>query len=458
MNTKKRLIASLLAMAMCFTMLVGSTFAWFTDNASTGVNTIQAGTLRVDLVDEANNSLEGKSLTFKKAGNNELWEPGQTWTLQDVFVKNNGNLALKYRITITGIQGDAELNEVITWTIKVGDETVTLTNGVSQEFKLAANTQSPLLSISGHMDEKAGNQYQGKKIDGISIKVEATQDTVEHDSQNNTYDEDAQYGEDYGVKVASAEELQAALATGDPVKLTTDIELTEALAVTNNAAIELDGNTLTVKNNTSDAIAVSDGATLTISNGELTFAIEDPSYTTTYDAISVTNDTAGTTSQINLNNVKVTLDEPATDWNDGGIHVSATAGNAVLNIGEGTVIDTARHAVFIVEGNAIINMAGGEINISNFATEAGYTMGYGIDIAGPNATFNMTGGKINVNADVYTNAFTVEDDNVTMNISGGEINASGSNTKVIEKYGQCNPTITIADGVVNLTNGAELYR
>ncbi len=458
MNTKKRLVASLLAMAMCFTMLVGSTFAWFTDNASTAVNTIQAGTLRVDLVDDDNNSLEGKSLTFKKAGDNELWEPGQTWTLQDMYVKNNGNLALKYRITITGIEGDAELNEVIDWTIKVGEETVTLTNGVSKDFKLGAYEKSGLLSISGTMDENAGNKYQGMKIDGISIKVEATQDTVEHDSNDNQYDKDAQYGADYSVEVSSVDELQAALATGDPVKLTADIELTETLTVTNNATIELGGNTLTVSKNTSDAIAVSDGATLNISNGELTFDIEDPSYSTTYDAISITNDTAGTTSQVNLNNVKVTLNETASDWNDGTIHVSATAGEAVLNIGEGTVINTDKHLIFVVEDNATVNMDGGEINMENYSTPSGSTMSFGIDLAGPNATFNMTGGKINTVGDTSIDVFSVENDNVVLNILGGEINIASSYSSLVHKYG-CNPTVNIDGGIVNVTGtGSVMYK
>ena len=48
-KTKKSLVLSCLSMLLCLTMLIGSTFAWFTDNASTGVNTIQAGTLDIDL-------------------------------------------------------------------------------------------------------------------------------------------------------------------------------------------------------------------------------------------------------------------------------------------------------------------------------------------------------------------------------------------------------------------------
>lgn len=39
-STKKALIASVLSLVLCVSMLVGSTFAWFTDTATTSVNTI----------------------------------------------------------------------------------------------------------------------------------------------------------------------------------------------------------------------------------------------------------------------------------------------------------------------------------------------------------------------------------------------------------------------------------
>ena len=43
------------------------------------------------------------------------------------------------------------------------------------------------------MQTTAGNDYQDLTLDGITITVYATQDTVEHDSFGNTYDKDATY-------------------------------------------------------------------------------------------------------------------------------------------------------------------------------------------------------------------------------------------------------------------------
>ena len=79
-STKRALLTSALALLMCVAMLVGATFAWFTDTASTGVNKIQAGNLDIELAYK--NSTTGGE--FKEANketpvfdNNALWEPGQ---------------------------------------------------------------------------------------------------------------------------------------------------------------------------------------------------------------------------------------------------------------------------------------------------------------------------------------------------------------------------------------------
>ena len=189
-STKRALLTSALAMLMCVAMLIGTTFAWFTDTASTAVNKIQAGTLDVALemknADGEWESAEGKTLEFKKAAGSEgeavLWEPGCTYELPELRVVNNGNLALKYKVIITGIKGDAKLNEAIEWTI--GEVAL----GTEQHLTAGANNE---FTIKGHMKEDAGNEYQNLSIDGISITVVATQDTVESDSYDNQYDKNA---------------------------------------------------------------------------------------------------------------------------------------------------------------------------------------------------------------------------------------------------------------------------
>ena len=203
--TKRALLTSVMALVMCVVMLVGTTFAWFTDTASTGVNKIQAGNLDVGLeMKDANGkwvSAEGKTLTFKtkdnRAADQILWEPGCTYELPELRVVNNGNLALKYMIKITGIKGDAKLNEVIKWTITDSatnaDIVTAATDTTPAEYKLLNANAAHTLTIMGEMDKNAGNEYQGLSIDGISITVYATQYTYEKDSINDQYDANAAY-------------------------------------------------------------------------------------------------------------------------------------------------------------------------------------------------------------------------------------------------------------------------
>ncbi len=217
-NTKRSLGLSLLCLLLCLTMLIGSTFAWFTDNASTAVNTIQAGTLKLklEMSKDGGKTWEdaaGKTLDFLKAANAPageqiLWEPGVTYNLPTLRITNDGNLALKYKVEITGIKGDAELNEVIDWTYNgfAADTEYNLAPAASQEIK-----------ISGHMQEAAGNDYMGLTIEGAAITVYATQYTSEYDSINNTYDAGATYGEgvtppaNENVTAGTAGELAAAI-------------------------------------------------------------------------------------------------------------------------------------------------------------------------------------------------------------------------------------------------------
>ena len=204
--TKRALLTSVMALVMCVVMLVGTTFAWFTDTASTGVNKIQAGNLDIEL--EMKNAsggwdkAEGKTLQFKKAAGHEseevLWEPGCRYELPELRIVNKGNLALKYKVIINGIKGDAKLNEAIDWTITYGNESDKLTDDINGfEYKMlpkaagAADYPSQTFTIKGTMKKEAGNEYQGLSIDGIGITVVATQYTYEKDSIDDQYDANA---------------------------------------------------------------------------------------------------------------------------------------------------------------------------------------------------------------------------------------------------------------------------
>ena len=212
--TKRALLTSVMALVMCVVMLVGTTFAWFTDTASTAVNKIQAGNLDVALEMKDSEgkwvSAEGQTLQFKKAADapadeKVLWEPGCTYELPELRIVNKGNLALKYKISISGAKdatpdndkNDLKLLDVIDWTYSVSGADGDATAELGTERYLAAKTGEAdvfdTLTIKGQMQKSAGNDYQGMAIEGIAITVVATQDTVESDSFSKDYDENATY-------------------------------------------------------------------------------------------------------------------------------------------------------------------------------------------------------------------------------------------------------------------------
>ena len=219
-STKRALLGSVMAMVLCLAMLVGATFAWFTDTASTGVNKIQAGNLDIEIQDENGNAI--KNLAWKTQEGtafdeeqNPLWEPGCTYELTPFQIVNKGNLALKYKIVVTGLEGDAGLLKVIKFTYKTGEETFDM----NTEGHLTANGgASKVITVSAHMDEAAGNEYMNKTLEGVKFTVYATQDTVESDSFHNTYDENATY------PVVNVTELKEALTNGGVVAVTEDIQ------------------------------------------------------------------------------------------------------------------------------------------------------------------------------------------------------------------------------------------
>ena len=227
-GTKRALLTSVLALVLSLAMLAGSTFAWFTDTASTGVNRIVSGNLDVGLqywgVGE-----DGKK-TWLTAENSEelfdknaLWEPGYTQIVY-LKVKNNGNLALTYAMQITpvhetvGVNVDGEefkLSDYIKfgWTAFTVDGNgapvaldreaaqtgvgggaqlgTTLHRQAAEPMKASAEE---LVALVAWMPENVGNEANYSTVQPtieLSLKILATQAAVESDSFDNTYDEDA---------------------------------------------------------------------------------------------------------------------------------------------------------------------------------------------------------------------------------------------------------------------------
>lgn len=234
-STKKAFVSAFVALIICFTMLVGTTLAWFTDSANVGVQTITTGTLDIavqsDPTDETTN-MEGSELTWQAFdGRTDIyWEPGATYETNEFYIVNNGNLNLKFKITLGGISGDTELLDVLTFDILAdassfefdfggfgvvpGSSEFDLLEGFQMgsnlftEYGLNKETYVGPLKVVAHMSEEAGNEYTNKALTGIGLNLIATQAIGDQDSYDGLYDEEAQLPDfDWYTQNLGAEEF-----------------------------------------------------------------------------------------------------------------------------------------------------------------------------------------------------------------------------------------------------------
>ena len=223
-NTKRALLTSVLAIVACVAMLIGSTFAWFTDTASTGVNKIQAGNLDVKLMYSTDMQTWKEATDQTKLfDDNALWEPGYT---QVVYLKviNAGDLALKYELTTNsydmerGKNADGELFYIDKF-LKIGtaeiesafeNRTAAIASiadsekSMGKELRISdgwkvlnAGAESKPFAVVMYMPTTVGNEgnnvqsWRHPSLKGFGLVVNATQATVESDSFDDTYDEKA---------------------------------------------------------------------------------------------------------------------------------------------------------------------------------------------------------------------------------------------------------------------------
>ena len=242
-NSKKALLSSAFALVLSVAMLIGTTFAWFTDTASTAVNKIQAGNLDIEV--EYRTSSEGDWKTLDNAtdlfgAEGTLFEPGHTRVVE-LKIKNAGNLALKYKIGMNVVSETAGTNKagnlyklsnylkVATTAIlacNTGNPTTDATAAwfdtavFKKNFSLWKNNQNfgnfelektddgivnqllpggeVILGMKVYMPETVGNEANAISSDkaasiNFGLNVVATQHTYENDSFGNTYDENADY-------------------------------------------------------------------------------------------------------------------------------------------------------------------------------------------------------------------------------------------------------------------------
>ncbi len=223
-NSKKALLSSAFALVLSVAMLIGTTFAWFTDTASTGINKIQAGNLDVKLMYSTDMVTWKEATSTTQLFNDDaLWEPGHT-ELVYLKVVNAGNLALKYEMTTNSYDKERGKNAngdlfYIDKYLKIGvaetqnvfesrsaaidaiaaneksmEKEIQITNGWTV---LNPNAESAPFAVVIYMPTTVGNEannvqsWRHPSLKGFGLVVNATQATVESDSFGKDYDEKA---------------------------------------------------------------------------------------------------------------------------------------------------------------------------------------------------------------------------------------------------------------------------
>ena len=405
---------------------------------------IQAGTLDVQLLDEQGNTLEGQTLSWKKAAGHEneavLWEPGCTYELQPIVIKNAGKLALKYKIVISGIQGDAALNNAIEWTI-TNTSTVT---ALDADHALAAGA-SDTLTIKGHMREDAGNEYQGLSIDGIGITVYATQDTVEYDSSTNRYDA----GAALPVTVSNSTAMRDALTQGSGnIVLTEDVTVEDGIqmSVENDASINFNGNTLKG--------AVESGS-ISSSDGPTNLVLSDPNNSDEYsiDGELVQHAGGGYTqlAAITVWKPTVTIESGKYTYDNAVIlcQLQTQDSDAVGVVVNGGTFDGKGAASVIanVFGNVIIN--NGTFNAYDDGDASGECVYVSSGSSHVPSITTINGGTFNaVDRIFYVRVNTRYTQKIVVN--GGTFNVDGGGSLIQVSSGNASDYLTITGGTFNV--------
>ena len=460
--TKRALLTSFMALVMCVVMMVGTTFAWFTDTASTGVNKIVAGNLKVDIVG-ADSEDHIEKLNFTKVAGAEgealLWEPGCRYLTEGFRIANKGNLALKWKAEInkggardgkvagsTIAKDGKSLLDVIDFYVvtKAADGTETAVAIENFTGKLAANVgKSETYYIKGVMQTTAGNDYQDLTLDGITITVYATQDTVENDSFGNTYDEGATLPEirtvtDAATIAASVADLANAGNKNVIVSVAQDMNNIAGIktAKGNTLTMDLNGKSVGVSygqgstNTTTNGMQLLQGSTVTLKNG-------------TYKA-NHGNDAYHNIAILIQNYSNLTIENCTLDMSE----ANDTAGNSK---GTSYALSTNCGKV-VIKGDTNITARTDHNGNKEYALDVMHWENTGYEAEGTSVTFDetMTGivdGKIAVYCYRNGSEIAVDDGGATLTIMGGTFKNSGLSLAEFTKFVPTGYTVTRnADG------------
>ena len=224
-TTKSALISSAIILAMCFSMFVGSTYAWFTDSVSSSGNVIQSGTLDVKFwmynatagdYSEINNESKpifgaDSLLADWEPSVSQIWEPGKTQIVY-LGVENDGNLALKYNILVDVIDGG--LVGALEYAIIDGVEAGDLTLNDWDDVVAACNGQKADIAAGRTLAAENGAIVDKDDVDYFALAIHMKEEANNEKSEGNKKEEESGSNEEKSPDLGQILELVSSLGKG----------------------------------------------------------------------------------------------------------------------------------------------------------------------------------------------------------------------------------------------------
>ncbi len=294
-HTKRALLLSITSLMICLIMLVSSTFAWFSDTASSGRNKIEAGNLDVELYRLTADGEKELVTEDTRLFDIELWEPGAV-VYETFEVDNLGDLALKYRLAINIVSYNTikdngkSLKDVLQVNVINGE----FTGNREDVFALEDPFLLPNFQKQGILNTReASNKFtvfiywqQNSDTDNdynlnnnrttddgeplfveLGVDLTATQSPSEQDSFGIDYDDTTSY-----IEVGTADEFlnNIYFASGDQgVKLTNDISFPYYIPYSIDGITKIDLNGHTISTSVDTGSLVPENTTTIIKNGKI---------------------------------------------------------------------------------------------------------------------------------------------------------------------------------------------
>ncbi len=476
-STRRALTTSVISLLICVAMLMGTTFAWFTDSVTSGRNTIVAGNL--DVVLEYYNGTNFAEVTdsTKLFNDTSLWEPGHT-EVAYLKVSNAGTLALKYQLAVNVFDEKAGTNvanesfnlsdHLVFKVVDIDEATVgTYTRETAQaaagdvkglgEYNSGTKTLMPkgkgvdsaCVALVVYMPETVGNEANyltGTDAPYITMGTTlfATQVEYENDSFGIDYDKDA-WAE--GMMVTTVAELTNAINNandGDTIILGADIENADGFVINDkDLNIDLNGRTITVSEGASTnnrVFKITGDSVVNIKDG--TLVAEGEITSGAYGTVR----TEGT-ANVTIDNVKMY------SYRGYGLNVKANPGTTV----------TINNSEIYAQYSGGVEAAGGTIVLNNTTIEQ---TGVYSGAAWCSVAIGVNGGgKVVVNSGTYSASTIATDSNAaqgtwvayvmssggTLDINGGTFNGKVANTA--DAANACGVICADRAAVVNLNGG-----